>query len=99
MNSHSRSQATICDPEPADAADAYAANAANATHAAADAANAAANAADAARAVRDQIRAAFNRLREAASAEGWNDDTPVAPEFFGPVPGPSQNWSRSQKRM
>jgi hypothetical protein len=26
----------------------------------------------------------FERLKEAAGREGWDDDHPVPPEFFGP---------------
>lgn len=31
------------------------------------------------------IRHDFELLRAAVAAEGWNDDTPVPPEFFGPL--------------
>ena len=41
--------------------------------------------ADAANAVRAAMRRDYEMLKTAAKAEEWTDDTPVPPDFFGPL--------------
>ena len=67
-------------------ANAYAAAAAAAVVDAVDYANAASQAARTAAKSRRHIRADFDKLLQASKAEGWTDETPVSPEFFGPAP-------------
>jgi hypothetical protein len=74
----------------------------HADHAAANAANAAfADDADSAFAatIRGAIRRDFELLKVAAEQEKWTDETPVPPEFFGPLwpEGPPKGWPEEEE--
>ncbi|MCW5777789.1 MAG: hypothetical protein KIS87_15240, partial [Phycisphaeraceae bacterium] len=94
----------------ADAANAI--NAANAAYAAANAAKCAfvdatdleavattSDADDNTAAARAAMRRDFELLKAAAKAERWTDDTPVPPEFFGPLwpDGEPEGWPESAR--
>lgn len=77
-----------------------AARAASAANAAADAAAAAGNDVHAAQAATvAAMRRDFELLKAAAKAAKWTDDTPVPPEFFGPLwpEGEPEGWPTSSK--
>ena len=45
----------------------------------------------------DAIRSDLDRLDEVAEREGWDDNTPVPPQFFDPLPDPELHSSTREE--